>query len=204
MPKSNLAAANNLKSYETLMALKEFQGGPLQYRKEDITAEMIIAPNEIVDLQISVKGNNTINLGHISLGSGGAFGVNNGDQELISGIFYNRNTIRFTTGPLAGAAFIFAPQSRIPSSEEEEMAQNVELVELANIQEEDQEQALHIVPIPQVAQQGIPAMVQPQQVINQAVDEELEAPEMPEVNQEAMLAALNEREMAAADDANLI
>ena len=209
-PKSNLVAANNLKSYETLMALKEFQGGPHQYRPEDISAEMILAPNEIVDLQISIKGNNTISLGHVSLGSGGAFGVNNGGQELISGIFYNRNTLRFTTGPLAGAAFIFAPQSRLPSSEEEEMEeQRVEAIDLAAVNPEDAIQNMNIVPVMPLqtypAQQLVPGMVQPQMVNVQNLNEVNEQAQIdPAVLQENMLAALNEREMAAADDANLI
>ncbi len=211
--KSKLVAADHLKLHETLMALKEFNGGPLNIRQEDIIAEMILAPNEIVDLQISVAGNNLINLGHISLGTGGAFGVNSGTQDMISGIFYNRNTIRFTTGPLAGAALVFAPQNRFPSSEEEENENlnfdgiAVDPAALANVN-------FNELPPP------APAMIPPPMPVAQPManlenrmptglenEDELTAEELTmaqHIDPEVLMMALEDRSLNAQDDANQI
>lgn len=192
-----LVAADQLKVYETLMALKEFNGGPLNVRQEDVIAEMILAPNEIVDLQISVAGNNLINLGHISLGTGGAFGVNNGTQDMISGIFYNRNTIRFTTGPLAGAALVFAPQNRFPSSEEENNGQAMENMSVDSLAMMNQN-------IDEVAHQGqaIIPNAKLEDRVPTALDNEntLAA----NVDAEVLMTALEDRSLNAEEDANQI
>ena len=212
--KSKLVAADQLKFHETLMALKEFSGGPLNIRQEDVVAEMIIAPDEIVDLQISIAGNNLINLGHISLGTGGAFGVNNGTQDMISGIFYNRNTIRFTTGPLAGAALVFAPQNRFPSSEEEngelnhQVAQNmmgivppIDPMVMANINLNeviDQNTALQL-----NGNQGLENRT-PTGIEN---EDELLAEELmtaPSIDPSVLVMALEDRALNANDDANRV
>ena len=179
------------------MALKEFNGGPLNVRQEDVIAEMILAPNEIVDLQISVAGNNLINLGHISLGTGGAFGVNNGTQDMISGIFYNRNTIRFTTGPLAGAALVFAPQNRFPSSEEENNGQAMENMSVDSLAMMNQN-------IDEVAHQGqaIIPNAKLEDRVPTALDNEntLAA----NVDAEVLMTALEDRSLNAEEDANQI
>jgi hypothetical protein len=153
------------------LTLREFQPGPqhVGVNQQNVSGELTVNGNLLQNINIIINGETTLSIGQLELASGGTFGgySDQNREEMVSGVFYDGGTMRFSTGPLAGSIVTFAPKSETIVAEQ--LAAQEENIQIAQF---DNQNLQRINPEAEVIQQ----MSEQEQAV--AINQELAEREM--------------------------